>query len=80
MNKIIKINCPKCKQILWVDTETEQIIKEDKAEKIKKNFDDLLMKEKEKKEKVNERFRSIAELEKEKKKRAEEIFNKNLKK
>ncbi len=73
--KIMKIVCPRCKSVLWVDKETEEIIKFEKnREKKKHSLEDLLHKEIKKKEKVDERMNSAYLIGKKKKEEAKEKF------
>ncbi len=78
--KIIKIECPVCGSIVWIDAEEGIIVKHEKAEKRKAHsLEELLEKEKKKAEEFEKKFESIAELQKEKKKEIEEKFEKKLK-
>ncbi len=80
MEKIIEVQCPKCKSSLWIDVGEKKVIQHKKSDNPRHSFDDLLKKEKEKKEHTEERFLSAKELEKAKKKKAEEIFKKSFEK
>jgi len=71
---LIKVSCPDCRTILWVDPLTQTVIKSEKAKKKMGSLDELLIKEKKKKEEVDRRFKSTAELEKKKKRAAEDQF------
>jgi len=71
---LIRVKCPGCSTILWVDPLTQSVIKTEKGKRAKGSLDDLLIKEKKKKEQADRRFESTAELEKKKKKAAEDQF------
>lgn len=78
--KIIKIECPVCGSIIWIDTEAGLMIKHEKIERKKApSLEELLEKEKKKAEEFEKKFESVAELQKEKKKEIEEKFKKKLK-
>jgi Zn-finger nucleic acid-binding protein len=74
-DNIMKITCPKCRSVLWIDKETEEIIKVEKnKEKKKHSLEDLLQKEVIKKAKVDERMDSAYLIGKKKKEEAKEKF------
>ncbi|MGQ9617691.1 MAG: hypothetical protein ACUVUG_01890 [Candidatus Aminicenantia bacterium] len=78
--KLLKIDCPVCGSIIWIDVEARIIVKHEKAEKKKSiSLEELIEKEKKKSEEFERKFESVAELQKEKKKELEEKFRKKLK-
>ncbi len=77
----MKIMCPRCRTVLWIDKESEEIIKVEKnREKKKHSLEDLLKKEVIKKEKVDERMDSAFLIGKKKKEEAKEKFEKLISK
>jgi adenine-specific DNA methylase len=76
--KVFQIVCPHCGARLWVDSELEEIIQSEKAQKKKASFDELLLKEKKKTEEMGQRFESTAELRTKKLEKAKEEFEKAL--
>jgi len=80
MPEIIKITCPQCNEILWIDKESGEIVKhENGIKKEKKNLDEIVLKEKEKQKKLKEKFEVIKEIEKKKKQELEKMFKKKNK-
>jgi len=77
---IIRLVCPGCRLVLWVDCNTQEVIKTEKGKKEKKSLDDLLLKEKKRQEEFGRKFELTAELEKKKLEKAEELFKKGLSK
>jgi hypothetical protein len=73
---LVRVSCPGCSTILWVDPVTQAVVKSEKGRKKKGSLDELLLKEKKKKEAVDRRFETTAELEKKKRKAAEDQFAK----
>ncbi len=68
------ITCPICHSRIWVDVETEDVIKSEKSQKIKENLDQLLEKEHIKKSQIDRKFSSTASMEKERRKQAADKF------
>jgi hypothetical protein len=75
-HEVFQVNCPGCNLVLWIDSQTREVIKSERVKKKKGSLDDLLIKEKKKKEEVDLRFTSTAELAKKKKQAAREKFEK----
>jgi len=78
--KVFVVTCPVCQSSLWIDPETEDIMKSEKGQRKKGSLDELLAKEKKRKSAFEHKFEATAALEKEKKKKAQEIFNEALSK
>jgi hypothetical protein len=76
--KVFQIKCPICHSWLWVDPQTEEVIKSERGEKKKGSLEELLLKEKKKVEEFDRKFEATAELEKERHKKTEEKFAKAL--
>ncbi len=73
--KIMKIVCPVCKSILWIDRETEQVIKVERHKAKKKaDLDELLGKEIKKKELVDETLKAAFDIGRKKKEEAKSKF------
>jgi uncharacterized protein YbaR (Trm112 family) len=72
--KVFVVTCPVCRSSLWIDPETEGIVKSEKGEKKRGSLDELLAKEKKRKTTFAHKFEATAALEKEKKKKAQEKF------
>ena len=73
--KIIKITCPVCKSILWIDRDTEQVVKVEKHKaKKKSSLDELLGKELRKKELVDETLKAAFDISQKKKEEAKSKF------
>jgi len=77
-DNIIRIVCPCCRSVLWIDFKTQEVIKTEKGEKEKKSLDDLLLKEKKRQEEFSRKFELTAELGKKKLEKAEELFKQSL--
>ncbi len=71
----MKIVCPVCKSILWVDRETEQVVKVERHKAKKKaSLDELLGKEIKKKELVDETLKAAFDISQKKKQEAKSKF------
>ncbi len=71
----MKIICPVCKSILWVDRETEQVVKVERHKAKKKaSLDELLGKEIKKKELVDETLKAAFDISQKKKQEAKSKF------
>ncbi len=77
---VFQLTCPCCQTVLWVDGETEEVIKSEKAKKKKGSLDDLLLKEKKRQEEFGRKFEATFELRQEKQIKASEQFRKALEK
>jgi Fe-S oxidoreductase len=73
-DSIVCIACPICHSRIWVDAETEDVIKSEKSQKIKENLEQLLEKEHIKKSQMDRKFTSTAAMAKERRKQAEDKF------
>ena len=71
---LFSVPCPCCHTRLWIDPESQTVIKTEKAPKKKSSLEDLLVKEKKKKEEADQRFVSTAELARRKKEEARDKF------
>ena len=79
-SNILRVECPECRSILWVEKQTGEIVKREKtAKREKKDFTVLLEKEKKHNEILKDKFEWIKEAEQEKKKELEKIFEKSIK-
>jgi len=72
--KVLKITCPVCKILFWIDAESGEVIKTEKRKKKKSSLDELLLKEKKKKSEAERRFDTTSAMEKEKRKEAQKKF------
>ncbi len=71
----MKVVCPVCKSILWIDKDTEQVIKVEKHKAKKKaSLDELLGKELKKKELVDETLKAAYDISQKKKAEAKDKF------
>lgn len=75
-DKVFQVTCPCCRAILWVDAQTQGVIKSEKGAKRKESLDDLLLKEQKKKAEFERKFEATAELQKKKLEKAKEKFEK----
>lgn len=74
--RVFQVTCPCCQANLWVDAQTQGVIKSEKAAKRKESLDDLLLKEQKKKAEFEQKFEATAELQKKKLEKAKEKFQK----
>jgi hypothetical protein len=74
--KVLKITCPVCRVVFWIDAESGDFIKTEKRKKKKSSLDELLLKEKKKKSEADRRFDTTSAMEKEKRKEAQKKFAK----
>jgi uncharacterized Zn finger protein (UPF0148 family) len=74
--KVHEVVCPCCQATLWIEAETGQLVKSEKAASARKkeSLDDLLLREKRKQEGFATKFESTAEVEKQKREKAAEKF------
>ena len=72
---VFPVNCPCCRNRLWIDPKSREVIKSEKAAKQKSSLDALLAKEKKKQEGLDQRFASTAELARKKKEEALDKFS-----
>jgi len=72
--EVFKVSCPDCHKVLWIDSQSREVIKSERPKKAKGSLDDLLLKEKKKKSESDQRFTSTAELARKKKEEAQEKF------
>ena len=71
----MKVVCPVCKSILWINKDTEQVIKVEKHKAKKKaSLDELLGKEIKKKELVDETLKAAYDISQKKKAEAKDKF------
>jgi adenine-specific DNA methylase len=78
--RVIQVVCPCCRAVLWIDSQTQGVIKTEKGEKKKESLDELLLKEKKKHEEIGRKFELTAEMGKKKLEKAEELFRQGLSK
>jgi len=74
--KVLKITCPVCRVVLWIDAESREVIKTENQKKKKSSLDELLLKEKKKKSEADRRFDITSAMEKEKRREAQKKFAK----
>ncbi len=74
--KVLKITCPVCKVVFWIDAESGEVIKTEKRKKKKSSLDELLLIEKKKKSEAERRFDTTSAMEKEKREKAQKKFAK----
>lgn len=74
--KVLKITCPICKVVFWIDAKSGEVIKTEKRKKKKSSLDELLLIEKKKKSEADRRFDTTSAMEKEKRKEAQKKFAK----
>jgi hypothetical protein len=77
---VFKIICPECRTLLWIDPDSQAIIKSEHTQKDKESLDELLLKEKKRLSEFESKFKATAELQREKYKDAQEKFKEALKK
>jgi uncharacterized Zn finger protein (UPF0148 family) len=76
---LFQIVCPCCQSTLWVDGQTNAIVKTEKrAAKKRDSLDELLSKEKKRRSEFERKYEATAELEKQKLDRAKEKFAKAM--
>ncbi len=79
MTKIIKIECPVCKSILYIDVEKQVVVKHEKVKKKKDiSLEELLEQQKKREGILDVKFKGAVELEKRKQKEIEEKIKKAL--
>lgn len=79
--EVFQLICPCCNSILWIDSETQEVIQFDRSgAKRKKSLDELLVKEEKRKSEFERKFEATVELEKKRKEKVEEGFRKALRK
>jgi len=71
---VLRVECPGCGRVLWVDSASGDVIKSERSRKPKSSLDDLLLKEKQKKAAADSRFLSTAKLREAKKAEAQKRF------
>jgi len=76
--RVFQVKCSCCNASLWIDPETQEVIKSEKGKKKKGSLDELLIKEKKRKSEFDRKFEATAQLEKERWKKAQEKFEKAL--
>ncbi len=76
--KVLKITCPVCKVVFWIDAESGEVIKTEKRKKKKSSLDELLLIEKMKKKEADRRFDTTSAMEKEKRKEAQKKICKSF--
>ena len=76
--KLLKVRCPGCRLVIWVDPATETVIRTEAPAKEKTSLDDLLLQEKQKKSAAEERFLSTVRLRDRKQEEARKRFSEVL--
>lgn len=73
-SKIIKVECPCCGSLLWIDSDQKVAIRFERKKKKKGSLDDLILKEKKRRAGFETRLESTAELAREKQKEAQRRY------
>ena len=76
---VLKVECPCCGSLLWIDSAHKEVIKSERKKKKKGSLDDLLLKERKRKADFEARFESTAELAREKQKEAQKKYTEAFK-
>ncbi len=76
--KVFRIECPGCRNVLWIDPVTHKVIRAEKGKHKKGSLDELLVQEKKKREEFERKFEATSEMQRERKQKAREIFEKAL--
>ena len=77
---VFQLVCPCCGAALWVDGETQAVLRSERATKKKGSLDDLLAKEHQRQSEFDRKFDATFELQKEKHHKADELFKQALEK
>lgn len=72
----MKIQCPACSRVLWVDAGGRVIRHEKDPQRRPPDLKELMVREKKKKEAVDQTFLSARKIEQKKKEEAEKLFQK----
>jgi len=76
-SKVIKVSCPLCKSVLWINIDKKEIIKlERNKSKRKISLEELLEQEEKKQKSLDNKMESISEIQDHKKREAEKKFEK----
>ncbi len=75
---VYSVDCPHCHSVLWVDSQTQQVIKTEKGKRTTQSLDELLLKEKKRKSEFDRKFEATAELEKKRREKVKEKVEKAL--
>jgi hypothetical protein len=79
-SKLVRVECPGCRLVLWLDPATGDIIKTEKTKKEKASLDHLLVQERQKQLAADKRYSSTAQLRDIKKTEARKRFDEVLSK
>ncbi len=75
---VFSVDCPHCHSVLWVDSQTQEVIKTEKGKRKTESLDELLLKEKKRKGEFERKFEATAELEKKRREKLKEKVEKAL--
>jgi uncharacterized protein with PIN domain len=76
--EVFSVDCPHCHSVLWVDSQTQEVIKTEKGKRRTESLDELLLKEKKRKSEFERKFEATAELEKKRREKVKEKVEKAL--
>ncbi len=75
---VYSVDCPHCHSVLWIDSQTQEVIKTEKGKKRTESLDELLLKEKKRKSEFERKFEATAELAKKRREKVKEKVEKAL--
>jgi uncharacterized protein with PIN domain len=75
---VFSVNCPHCHSVLWIDSQTQDVIKSEKGKRKTESLEELLRKEKKRKSEFERKFEATAELEKKRREKVKEKVEKAL--
>jgi hypothetical protein len=75
---VFSVSCPHCHSVLWIDSQTQAVIKSEKGKRKTKSREELLWKEKKRKSEFERKFEATAELEKKRREKVKEKVEKAL--
>jgi uncharacterized protein with PIN domain len=75
---VFSVDCPHCHSVLWIDSQTQDVIKSEKGKRKTESLEELLCKEKKRKSEFERKFEATAELEKKRREKIKEKVEKAL--
>ena len=75
---VFSVDCPHCHSVLWIDSQTQEVIKTEKGRRRTESLNELLLKEKKRKSEFERKFEATAELEKKRREKLKEKVEKAL--
>jgi len=76
--EVFSVDCPHCHSVLWIDSQTQDVIKSEKGKRKTESLEELLWKEKKRKSEFERKFEATAELEKKRREKVKEKVEKAL--